>query len=108
MPNSHDTRPIWGDYCKKINITAQAKSPRRIQSVNRPVFSGGSLVDAAVIGKTREKRNRGTDSTPGHRLDDEVLDLDMEIEATKREAVSAGALSASLRTFGDLYQEAVL
>ena len=40
-------------------------------------------------------------------LDDEVLDLDMEIEATKRKAVSAGALSASLTTFGDLYQEAV-
>ena len=39
-------------------------------------------------------------------LDDEVLDLDMEIEATKRKAVSAGALSASLTTFGDLYQEA--
>ena len=40
-------------------------------------------------------------------LDDEVLDLDMEIEATKKKAVSAGALSASLTTFGDLYQEAV-
>ena len=40
-------------------------------------------------------------------LDDEVLDLDMEIEATKRKAVSAGALSASLTTFGDMYQEAV-
>ena len=39
-------------------------------------------------------------------LDDELLDLDMEIEATKRKAVSAGALSASLTTFGDLYQEA--
>ena len=40
-------------------------------------------------------------------LDDEVLDLAMEIEATKRKAVSAGALSASLTSFGDLYQEAV-
>ena len=39
-------------------------------------------------------------------LDDEVLDLAMEIEATKRKAVSAGALSASLTSFGDLYQEA--
>jgi len=39
-------------------------------------------------------------------FDDEVLDLVMEIEATKRKAVSAGALSASLASFGDLYQEA--
>ncbi len=39
-------------------------------------------------------------------LDDEILDLDLEIEATKRKAVNAGALSASLTTFGDLYQEA--
>jgi site-specific DNA recombinase len=39
-------------------------------------------------------------------LDDEILDLDLEMEATKRKAVNAGALSASLTTFGDLYQEA--
>jgi site-specific DNA recombinase len=39
-------------------------------------------------------------------LDVEILDLGMEIEATKRKAVNAGALSASLTTFGDLYQEA--
>ena len=31
----------------------------------------------------------------------------MEIEATKKKAMSAGALSASLTTFGDMYQEAV-
>jgi chromosome segregation ATPase len=39
-------------------------------------------------------------------LDDEILDLDMEIEATNRKAVNAGALSAALTTFGDLYLEA--
>jgi len=39
-------------------------------------------------------------------LDDEILDLDIEIEATKQKAVNAGALSASLTTFGDLYLEA--
>ena len=40
-------------------------------------------------------------------LDGEILDVDLEIEITKQKAVNAGALSASLTTFGDLYQEAV-
>ena len=39
-------------------------------------------------------------------FDDEILDLDREIEATKKKAVNANTLSASLTTFSDLYQEA--
>ena len=39
-------------------------------------------------------------------LENEILDLDMEIDAIKKKAVNANALSASLTTFNDLYQEA--
>ena len=38
-------------------------------------------------------------------LDEEILELDMEIEAIKSKAVSAKDLTNSLTTFGDLYQE---
>ena len=40
-------------------------------------------------------------------LDDEVLDVDLEIEAAKQKAVSAQSLTESLTTFGDLYREAL-
>ena len=40
-------------------------------------------------------------------LDEEILELDMEIEAIKSKAVSAKDLTNSLTTFGDLYQEAL-
>ena len=40
-------------------------------------------------------------------LDDELLALDLEIEAAKEKAVSAQSMTESLTTFGDLYQEAV-
>ena len=40
-------------------------------------------------------------------LDDEVLKVDLEIEATKQKAVSAQSLTESLTTFGDLYREAL-
>ena len=39
-------------------------------------------------------------------LEAEILDLDIEIETTNEKVVNADALSASLTTFGDLYQEA--
>jgi site-specific DNA recombinase len=40
-------------------------------------------------------------------LDDEVLQIDLEIEATKQKAVSAQSLTESLTTFGELYREAL-
>ncbi len=40
-------------------------------------------------------------------LDDEILSLDMEIEAAKEKAVSAQSMTESLTTFGDLYREAL-
>jgi site-specific DNA recombinase len=40
-------------------------------------------------------------------LDDEILEVDLEIDATKQKAVSARSLTDSLTTFGDLYQEAL-
>ncbi len=40
-------------------------------------------------------------------LDDEVLLIDLEIEATKQKAVSAQSLTESLTTFGELYREAL-
>ncbi len=40
-------------------------------------------------------------------LDDEVLEVDLEIEAVKQKAVSAQSLTESLTTFGDLYREAI-
>ena len=40
-------------------------------------------------------------------LDDEILDLDAEIDAITKEAVSAQSLTDSLTTFGDLYQGAL-
>ena len=40
-------------------------------------------------------------------LEDETLDVDVEIQATKAKAVSAQSLTDSLTTFGDLYREAI-
>ena len=40
-------------------------------------------------------------------LDDEILALDLEIEAAKEKAVSAQSMTESLTTFEDLYQEAM-
>jgi hypothetical protein len=39
-------------------------------------------------------------------LDDEILALDMEIDAAKEKAVSARSMTKSLTTFGDLYHGA--
>ena len=39
-------------------------------------------------------------------LDNELLDLDLEIEANKEKAVNAQSLTESLTTFSDLYREA--
>ena len=39
-------------------------------------------------------------------LDDELLEVDLEVGATKQKAVSAQSLTESLTTFGDLYREA--
>lgn len=40
-------------------------------------------------------------------LDDEILQVDLESETTKKKAVSAQSLTDSLTTFGDLYREAL-
>ena len=40
-------------------------------------------------------------------VDDEILQIDLEIEATKQKAVSAQSLTESLTTFGELYREAL-
>ncbi|MDP6064826.1 MAG: recombinase family protein [SAR202 cluster bacterium] len=40
-------------------------------------------------------------------LEDEALDVDLEIQATKAKAVSAQSMTESLTTFGDLYREAI-
>ena len=39
-------------------------------------------------------------------LDNELLEVDMEIDAVKQKVVSAQSLTESLTTFGDLYREA--
>lgn len=41
-------------------------------------------------------------------LDDEILSLEMQIEESKKKAVSAGALQGALTTFRELHQEATL
>jgi chromosome segregation ATPase len=40
-------------------------------------------------------------------LEDELLDVDMEIETTKKKAVSAQSLTELLTTFSDLYRQAL-
>ena len=40
-------------------------------------------------------------------LDGEILEIDLEIEATKAKVVSAQSMTDSLTTFGDLYHEAL-
>jgi len=64
-----------------------------------------SIADRRKTGKSVGKRITELEEQ-SEQLDDEVLDLDMEIETTKKKAVNASALSASLTTFSDLYQEA--
>ena len=64
-----------------------------------------SIADRQKTGKSIGRRLVELEEQ-SEQLENEILDLDMEIDATKKKAVNANALSASLTTFNDFYQEA--
>ena len=62
------------------------------------------------LGSTRRRQKRRSNLVSKGsvaQLENEILQLDLEIGAIKRKAVSADSLSESLTTFDDLYQEAL-
>ena len=65
------------------------------------------LIDALAQGRTKSVAKKIVQlEEQQEELDDEIIGLDNEIETAKKKIVSAQALTASLTTFGELYEAA--
>ena len=85
---------------------------RRTNLVSQRQTVSGQI-DALVDGIARRKAIKSVGrrivalEERQEQLDDEILEIDLDIEATKAKVVSAQSMTDSLTTFGDLYQEAL-
>ncbi len=94
-----DIDEVLGNYTQRRS--ALSAHQRRVQ---RQIEH---LIEALKQGRTKSVAKEIVElEAQEEQLDDEILVLDNEIDTAKKKVVSAQALTTSLTTFGDLYQQA--